>query len=77
LRHREDHSAHVGERSLHLSRLLEDAEGRDLRGEPFPILRAVVRADSQEHDDTGFDLGDALVADLDRGRANPLNDRAR
>jgi hypothetical protein len=37
----------------------------------------VVDADAKEHHDTGPDLGDALVADVERGRANALNDRAR
>jgi hypothetical protein len=77
LRDREDHSAHVGERPLHLAALLEDAETGDLRGETFAVLRTVVRADPDEDDDTGFDLGNALVTDVDRGRANALNDCAR
>lgn len=77
LRDRQDRSAHVCERPLHLACLFEDAEGGDLRGEPLAVLRAVIDADPEEHDDTGFDLGHALVADIDRGRANPLNDRAR
>jgi hypothetical protein len=77
LRDREDHSAYVGERPLHLASLLEDAETGDLRGEAFAILRTVVRADSDEDYDTGFDFGNALVTDVDRGRANALNDRAR
>jgi hypothetical protein len=77
LRHRERHTADVRERPLHLPRLLEDAETGDLGGKAFAVLRTVVGADSEEHDDTGFDLGYALVADVDGGRANPLNDRAR
>jgi hypothetical protein len=77
LRHRERHTADVRERPLHLPRFLEDAETGDLGGKAFAVLRTVVGADSDEHDDTGFDLGYALVADVDSGRANPLNDRAR
>jgi len=77
LGHGEDHSADVRESALHLAGLFEDAEARDLRGEALAVLRAVVRADPEEHHDTRFDFGDALVADVDGGRPDPLNDRAR
>jgi hypothetical protein len=77
LGNRDDHSAHVGQRPLHFSALLEDAQAGDFRGEAFSVLRMVVRADPDEDDDTGFDLGNALVTDVDGGRANALNDRAR
>jgi hypothetical protein len=62
---------------LHLAVLLEDAESHDLRGEPLPVLGTIVRADPQQDDDTGFDLGDAVVTDVDGRRANALYDRAR
>jgi len=77
LRDGEHGPAYVGERPLHLAALLEDAEAGDLRGEAFAVLRTVVRADPNEDNDTGFDFGNALVTDVDRGRANALNDRAR
>jgi hypothetical protein len=77
LRDGEHHPADVGERPLHLAALLEDAETGDLRGEALAVLRSVVRADAQEDNDTGFDLGHALITDVDGGRANALNDRAR
>jgi hypothetical protein len=77
LRHGQGHAADVHERSLHLARLLEDAEADDLRGEAFAVLRAVARADAEKHHDTRFDFGHALVADIDRGRTNPLYDRAQ
>jgi hypothetical protein len=77
LRHREDHPANVRERALHLPCFLEDPEAGDLGGETFAVLGAVVHADSEEHDDTGFDLGYALHTDVEGGRPNTLNDRAR
>jgi len=77
LRHRERGAADVRERPLHPASLLEDAKTGDLRGEAFAILGSVVRADPEEDDDTGFDLGHALIPDVDGGRANALNDRAR
>ena len=77
LRHHADHPAHIRECPLHLAGLLEDAEGGDLRGEAFAVLRAVVRANPEQHHDTGFDFGHALVADVDGSGADPLNDRAR
>jgi hypothetical protein len=77
LRDREDRAADVGQRALHLAVLLEDAESDDLRGEPLAVLGTIVRANSQQDDDTGFDLGDALVTDVDGRRANALYDRAR
>jgi len=77
LRHREDGATDIRKRALHLSRLLEDTEAGDLRGELLAVLRAVVGADPEKHNDTRFDLGDALVADVDDGRADSLNDRAR
>jgi len=77
LRHRECRPADVRERALHSASLFEDAEVGDLRSQAFAILGAVALADSKQYDDTGFDFGNALVADVDRGRANPLNDRAR
>jgi hypothetical protein len=77
LRYRQHRPAHVGERPLHLAGLLEDAEGRDLRGEPFAILGPVVRADSDEDDEPGFDIGYPFVANADARRPDALNDRAR
>src|SRR5204863_5200877 len=67
LRHRQDHSAHVREPPLHPACLLEDAQAGDLRGEPLAVLGAVVRADPEEHEDTGFYFGYALVPDVDAG----------
>jgi hypothetical protein len=77
LRHGEDCAADIRKRALHPARLFEDAETGDLRGEPFAVLGTVIRPDPDERDDTGFDLGHALVTDVDGGRANALNDRAR
>jgi len=62
---------------LHLARLFEDAEARDLGGEAFAVLRTVLRADPEEDHDTGLDLSDALLTDGDARGANTLNDRAR
>ncbi len=59
------HAADVGERPLHLASLLEDAESCDLRREAFAIFRAVAHPNPEEHDDTGVDLGHALVAHID------------
>jgi hypothetical protein len=77
LRHGQDHSTDICERPLHPARLLEDAKGRDLGGEPLAVFRSVVRADAEKDDDTGFDFSHALVANIDRCGANPLHDRAR
>ena len=77
LRHHQRHPADVGEGALHPSGLLEDAQSGDLRGKPLAILGTIVQADSEEHGDTEFDLGDTLLTDVDGGRANTLNDRAR
>jgi hypothetical protein len=77
LRYGERHAADIRERSLHSASLFEDTEVRDLRGEAFAVLGTVALADSEQHDESGLDFGNALVADVDRGRANPLNDRAR
>jgi len=77
LRHRQDHPADVRERPLHLAGLLEDAQPGDLRGEAFAVLRAVLRTDAEEDDDTRFDFSNALLADVDGGGADPLNYRAR
>ena len=77
LGHCQRHPAHVRERALHLPGFLEDAKTGDFGGKPFAVLGTVLRPDSEEHDDTGFDVGHALVADVDGGRADTLNDRAR
>jgi hypothetical protein len=77
LRHGEDHAADIGEAALHPPGFLEDAQAGDLRGKSFAILGTVRRADPDEDDDTGFDLGHALVADVDGGSADALDDRAR
>ena len=77
LRDREDRAADIGERPLHPAALLEDAETRDLRRKAFAVLRTVVHAHSEEHDDTCFDFGHALVTDVDGGGTNTLYDRAR
>jgi len=77
LRHHEDRSADIGERALHPAGLLEDPQSGDLRGEALAILGTIVQSDTQEDDDTGFDLGDTFLTDVDAGRANPLHDRAR
>jgi hypothetical protein len=77
LRHGEHHAADVRERALHPPTLFEDPKTGDLRSEALAVLGTIVRADAKQHDDTGFDLGHALVTDIDGGRANALNDRAR
>jgi hypothetical protein len=77
LRHGEHGTGYVGEGALHLPFFLEDAERGDLGGEAFAVLGAVTGTDSQEDNDTGFDLGNALVANIERRGANALNDRAR
>jgi hypothetical protein len=77
LRHGERHPPDLRERPLHSTSFFEDAEIGDLRGQAFAVLGAVALADPEEYDDTRLDFGDALVTDVDRGRANPLNDRAR
>ena len=46
-------------------------------GKGFAVLGTVLVPDSKEDYDTGFDLGHTLVADIDAGRADTLNDRAR
>ena len=77
LRDREDRAADIGKRPLHPAALLEDAETRDLCRKAFAVLRTVVHTDSEEHDDTCFDFGHALVTDVDGGGTNTLYDRAR
>jgi hypothetical protein len=77
LRYREGRPADIRERPLHLARLLEDAEAGDLGGKAFAVFGTVVRADPEENHDTGFDIDNALVADVDAGGTNALNHRAR
>jgi hypothetical protein len=77
LRYGEHRAADVRQRVLHPAGFLEDAETGHLRGEPFAVLGAVVGADADESDDPDFDFRDPLVRDVDGGRSNALDYRAR
>ena len=78
LRHGEDGTSDIGKRARHLARIVvEDAKPCDLGGEPLAVFRPVIRADADEDHKPAADLTDAFVADVDRCRADALDDRAR
>src|SRR5688572_33406533 len=54
--------------------VLEQAKLDDLAREPLAVLRAVVGADADHHDEALADLGGSFVADADRGGPNALDD---
>src|SRR5688572_33088269 len=54
--------------------VLEQAKLDDLAREPLAVLRAVVGADADHHDEALADLGGSFVADADRGGPNASDD---
>ena len=77
LRNHEELAADVAQRAVHLAGLVfEHAEVHDLLGQAVVLAERVVLADAHQEQQPRADLGDALVADGDRGVRDALQEDA-